>query len=117
MLYSCSDELRDDDVALKLNSIRRLSTIALALGELRTRQELLPYLLDSTPPEDELMVALAEEVRCHSLKISHAMPKQGALMLAEPRSENCVTLRRLYRLAKWCLSLADLPMQTALFHC
>jgi HEAT repeat len=58
----CSDELRDDDIALKLNSIRRLSTIALALGEVRTRNELLPYLLESTPEEDELLVALAEEV-------------------------------------------------------
>ena len=61
---ACRDELRDDDIALKLNSIRRLSTIALALGELRTRSELLPYLLESTPEEDELLVALAEEVRC-----------------------------------------------------
>lgn len=60
----CRDELRDDDIALKLNSIRRLSTIALALGENRTRNELLPYLLESTPEEDELLVALAEEVRC-----------------------------------------------------
>jgi serine/threonine-protein phosphatase 2A regulatory subunit A len=58
----CRDELRDDDVALKLNSIRRLGTIALALGDERTRSELLPYLLESKPEEDELMVALAEEV-------------------------------------------------------
>lgn len=61
-VWMCRDELRDDDIALKLNSIRRLSTIALALGENRTRSELLPYLLESTPEEDELLVALAEEV-------------------------------------------------------
>lgn len=60
--YACRDELRDDDIALKLNSIRRLGTIALALGDERTRSELLPYLLESKPDEDELMEALAEEV-------------------------------------------------------
>lgn len=59
---ACRDELRDDDIALRLNSIRRLSTIALALGPTRTRQELLPYLLESKPEEDELMAALAEEL-------------------------------------------------------
>lgn len=61
-LCACRDELRDDDIALKLNSIRRLGTIALALGDARTRGELLPYLLESKPEEDEIMVALAEEV-------------------------------------------------------
>lgn len=38
------DELKNDDIALRLNSIRRLSTIALALGEERTRSELIPFL-------------------------------------------------------------------------
>jgi serine/threonine-protein phosphatase 2A regulatory subunit A len=59
---ACRDELRDDDIALKLNSIRRLGTIAMALGDERTCSELLPYLLESKPEEDELMEALAEEV-------------------------------------------------------
>lgn len=59
--HACSDELRDDDVAQKLNSIKRLGTIAMALGDERTRSELLPYLLDSKPEEDEMMVALAAE--------------------------------------------------------
>jgi serine/threonine-protein phosphatase 2A regulatory subunit A len=34
----------------------------MALGDERTRSELLPYLRDATLEEDELMVALAEEV-------------------------------------------------------
>jgi serine/threonine-protein phosphatase 2A regulatory subunit A len=38
------DELKSDDVVLRLSSIRRLSTIALALGPARTRDELLPFL-------------------------------------------------------------------------
>ena len=33
-----------DDVLLRLNAIHRLSTIALALGAQRTRDELIPFL-------------------------------------------------------------------------
>jgi hypothetical protein len=38
------DELKHDDVLLRLNAIHRLSTIALALGPERTREELIPFL-------------------------------------------------------------------------
>lgn len=38
------DELKHDDVLLRLNAIHRLSTIALALGPERTRDELIPFL-------------------------------------------------------------------------
>ena len=41
------DELRHDDVQLRLNSIRKLSTIALALGAERTRTELMSFLTGS----------------------------------------------------------------------
>ncbi|NXH66208.1 2AAA phosphatase, partial [Hydrobates tethys] len=51
------DELRNEDVQLRLNSIKKLSTIALALGVERTRSELLPFLtgfggdpLETPPP-------------------------------------------------------------------
>lgn len=37
-----------DDVLLRLNAIHRLSTIALALGAERTREELVPF-LDGEP--------------------------------------------------------------------
>jgi len=36
--------LQHDDVLLRLNAIHRLSTIALALGAERTREELIPFL-------------------------------------------------------------------------
>lgn len=49
-----SDELKNEDVALRLNSVRKLSTIALALGEERTRKELVPFLADSSDDEDEV---------------------------------------------------------------
>jgi serine/threonine-protein phosphatase 2A regulatory subunit A len=35
---------KHDDVLLRLNAIHRLSTIALALGPERTREELIPFL-------------------------------------------------------------------------
>lgn len=38
------DELRNEDVQLRLNSIRKLSSIALALGVERTRNELIQFL-------------------------------------------------------------------------
>jgi hypothetical protein len=38
------DELKHEDVILRLNAIRRLSTIACALGPQRTRDELVPFL-------------------------------------------------------------------------
>ena len=53
---------QNDDVQLQLNSIRRLKTIALALGEERTRKELVPFLTDSTDDEDEVLQAIAEEL-------------------------------------------------------
>jgi len=43
-IHLLMDELKSDDVVLHLSSIRRLSTIALALGPARTRDELLPFL-------------------------------------------------------------------------
>lgn len=42
------DELKHEDVVLRLNAIKRLSTIALALGAERTRTELIPFLDGST---------------------------------------------------------------------
>ncbi|KAI8848938.1 armadillo-type protein [Chytridium lagenaria] len=56
------DELKHDDVALRLNAIRRLGIIALALGPDRTRDELIPFLDESIDDEDEVLLALAEEL-------------------------------------------------------
>lgn len=56
------DELRSDDVQLRLNAIHRISTIALALGPERAREELIPFLQDSVDDEDEVLLALAEEL-------------------------------------------------------
>ena len=58
----CSDELKNEDVALRLNSVKRLSTIAMALGEDRTRKELIPFLSESNDDEDEVLLAMADEL-------------------------------------------------------
>lgn len=56
------DELKNEDMKLRLNSIRRLSTIAVALGVERTRNELIPFLNESIDDEDEVLIALADEL-------------------------------------------------------
>ena len=56
------DELKNDDIYLRLNSIRKLGIIAQALGETRTCRELIPFLKDSTDDNDEVLLALAEEL-------------------------------------------------------
>ncbi|KAI0068073.1 ARM repeat-containing protein [Artomyces pyxidatus] len=56
------DELRSEDVQLRLNAIHRISTIALALGPDRAREELIVFLQDSVDDEDEVLLALAEEL-------------------------------------------------------
>ncbi|KAJ1385294.1 HEAT, type 2 [Sesbania bispinosa] len=56
------DELKNDDIQLRLNSIRKLSTIARALGEERTRRELIPFLGENNDDDDEVLLAMAEEL-------------------------------------------------------
>lgn len=56
------DELKNDDVHIRLNSIRKLSTIARALGEERTRTELIPFLAENSDDDDEVLLAVAEEL-------------------------------------------------------
>ena len=47
---------------MRLNAVHRLSTIALALGHERTRSELIPFLHESLDDDDEILMALAEEL-------------------------------------------------------
>ena len=53
---------QNENVQLRLNSIRRLTTIASALGPERTRAELVPFLADANDDEDECLLAIAEEM-------------------------------------------------------
>lgn len=56
------DELKNDDINLRLNSIRKLPIIGKALGEERSRKELIPFLGDNSDDEDEVLLAMAEEL-------------------------------------------------------
>lgn len=55
------DELKSEDTTVRVESMRRLRTIALALGPERTRTELIPFLQSSLDDEDEVLATLAEE--------------------------------------------------------
>lgn len=56
------DELKNEDIQLRLNSVHRLSTIARALGVERTRKELIPFIIENNDDDDEVLVAMAEEL-------------------------------------------------------
>lgn len=63
------DELKNDDVTLRLNSIERLQAIALALGEERTRLELLPFLMENHDDDDVILLALAAQLNGGFVKV------------------------------------------------
>eukprot|EP00347_Sterkiella_histriomuscorum_P020919 403335954 len=54
------DELKSEDQKKRVNSVKNLSQIAIALGQDRTRNELLPYILDLMDDEEEVLLGLAD---------------------------------------------------------
>lgn len=57
------DELKHDDVANRVLAMKRLDTIAIALGPERARNELLPFLFEiAHDDEDEVFAVLAEQL-------------------------------------------------------
>ena len=55
--------MKNDDLALRLGALKRLSTIALALGPERTSNDLVPFLAAlAADEEDEVLLVLGEEV-------------------------------------------------------
>eukprot|EP00993_Chasmostoma_nieuportense_P007162 NODE_7891_length_405_cov_5.694245_g7725_i0.p1 GENE.NODE_7891_length_405_cov_5.694245_g7725_i0~~NODE_7891_length_405_cov_5.694245_g7725_i0.p1 ORF type:complete len:101 (+),score=37.12 NODE_7891_length_405_cov_5.694245_g7725_i0:81-383(+) len=63
------DELKNEELHLRINSIRRLPVIAKALGTERTRLELIPYLNESIDDEDEVLLAIQQGVKPLLLKL------------------------------------------------
>mmetsp|Transcript_8561 Transcript_8561/g.24416 ORF Transcript_8561/g.24416 Transcript_8561/m.24416 type:complete len:595 (-) Transcript_8561:83-1867(-) len=64
-LYSVAvliDELKNEDMNLRLNSMNKLPLIAEALGPERTREELIPFLNESIDDEDEVLLVVAEKL-------------------------------------------------------
>ena len=68
---------------LRLNSIKKLSTIALALGVERTRSELIPFLTDTIYDEDEVLLALAEQLGTFTPLVGGAEHVNCLLLLLE----------------------------------
>jgi serine/threonine-protein phosphatase 2A regulatory subunit A len=54
------DELKSDDKKKRINSVKNLNTISIALGMERTRNELLPYIMDLMDDDEQILIALAE---------------------------------------------------------
>jgi hypothetical protein len=56
------DKLRGEDVSARVAAANRLEAVAAALGEERTRDELLPFITDGLDDEDEVLVAIASSL-------------------------------------------------------
>ena len=56
------DELRHEDVQTRLNAVQQLEHIAIALGPTRTRNELIPFLMESADESDVVLGASAEKL-------------------------------------------------------
>ncbi|AQZ12125.1 TPD3 (YAL016W) [Zygosaccharomyces parabailii] len=57
------DELKHDDIANRVEAMKKLDTIAVALGPQRTREELIPFLVEvAQDDEDEVFAVLSEEL-------------------------------------------------------
>jgi serine/threonine-protein phosphatase 2A regulatory subunit A len=57
------EELKCEDLSRRIQSVRSLNTIAIALGPKQTRDELLPYLLELLDDENEVLIALADSLK------------------------------------------------------
>lgn len=56
------DQLKHDDSSLRVNAANSLVRIATALGPERTREELIPFLCESTDDEDDVLRAISEQL-------------------------------------------------------
>lgn len=56
------DELRHEDVQIRLNSVQQLEHVAIALGPSRTRSELIPFLIECADENDVVLAATAEKL-------------------------------------------------------
>lgn len=54
------DELKSPEQKKRITAVKNLNTIAVALGPDRTRQELLPYILELMDDDEEVLLVLAE---------------------------------------------------------
>ncbi|KAI9917001.1 hypothetical protein PsorP6_017192 [Peronosclerospora sorghi] len=57
-----TEELKSDEFENRIKAMRRLRTVAQALGPERASSDLIPFLRQATEDEDEVLIALAEEI-------------------------------------------------------
>ncbi|KAK7395538.1 hypothetical protein VNO78_16100 [Psophocarpus tetragonolobus] len=92
-------ELKNEDIQMWLYSVWRLSTIARALGEEWTRKELVSFLSEHNDNDDEVLLAMVEELGVFILYVGgveHAnvlLPPWEMLCTIE---ETCVGDKPLY---------------------
>ena len=84
------DEFKSEDTQLLLNAIHRLSTITLALGPERAREDLLHFPQDTLDDEDEVLSPLTEEMG-KNLEQYIGGPEHGHLLL--PLLENLASTK------------------------
>uniref|UniRef100_A0A7S2WVY8 Phosphatase PP2A regulatory subunit A/Splicing factor 3B subunit 1-like HEAT repeat domain-containing protein n=1 Tax=Rhizochromulina marina TaxID=1034831 RepID=A0A7S2WVY8_9STRA len=56
------DDLKDDEIQTRVAATTQLSRIALALGPERSRDELIPFLVESVDDEDEVVMEIGKEL-------------------------------------------------------
>ena len=80
------DELKSPDQKKRIAAVQNLGTIAVALGPDRTRQELLPYILELMDDEEEVLLALAETL---PTQLDNAGGPQFAEYVLRPLEKLC----------------------------
>jgi serine/threonine-protein phosphatase 2A regulatory subunit A len=61
---------RHDDVNHRINATKHLGRIAKALGPERTREELIPFMHDSTDDDDDVLLAMAGALGTDACRLS-----------------------------------------------
>jgi len=56
------DQLKDDDVKLRVNAAGNLVRMAAVLGPDRTRNELIPYIINLTDDDEKVVAVIAEKI-------------------------------------------------------
>jgi serine/threonine-protein phosphatase 2A regulatory subunit A len=56
------DELKNEEQKKRINAVKNLNTISVALGPERTRTELLPYILELLDDDEEVLLELADSI-------------------------------------------------------
>ena len=78
------EELKSDDPNLKINAVQKIQQISVILGPDRTREELVPYLVDiieECDNDEEFLLKMADEITNLKGKIGGA---QNIIKLVEP---------------------------------